>query len=1276
MKATMKFLAVIVSLGVVVSSLPAWAGGGGSSPSASSSPRGAADDGDKRAEASKSLRLADQAMKEGNLPLAEYYIERAEKLNVAYDPATAQFENTPAKARQKLAQLKAGGAKSGKASAKPAAATSGGTPADPFAARHRDSAVDSLTNDSKAKAKMFLEKGRAALTAKDLVGATSWYQKAVAAKAQFGPGEYSPETLAAELRRRGVEPTAAAPAEEDQAAAPPSDEEVRGPAERVVAPAGGDFPSGGDFAAQPVDPREIRAGDPLKRGAPPGRPAAAPLSGPQGEAFGLVSRARAALDRGDLETARKLAQQAEALQIPEEAYSPELIPWVILLDVNKAAARRRGAAPAGNFEPDAPPASAGGRPKYPVSQGLYDVGNDRTKNMPASQDTQEPTPAAESPQGAQELFDAGLKALADKKRDDAMRYFNQAWERRNELEPRSKQQLQDQMNSLRAGVIKPAAGKAPSALETVDAQQQLLQQKLAREIQAEQAAAEKMRGADPHGALEKLKKLRDRIRQAQLDPQAQKQLLIMADRGVLDTERYIETNKGKIELDDRNRTVQADVDRDRLRVIEVQNKLAQLVEEFNKLIDQERYAEAEVIAKQANELDPENPVVTTLVEKSRFVRRIASAMAIRDQKERGFHGALESVDEASKPFDDRNPIVFGDPKRWAELTGSRQKMLERQGKHLAPSEREIQQKLLSPVRVEFTETPLAVALDTLGKRVGINIVLDPQGLAAEGITSDTPITMNLGQEISLRSVLNIMLDSLRLSYVIQNEVLKVTSAQAKDSNVYAVVYNVADLVIPIPNFVPGYNVGLPAALRDAYNSLGYGSAAPTSGTVPLTVASNETAAAGNASVLAQMASPSMNGTFRQSDVHQPRSAGPGGLGGGAKADFDTLIDLITTTIAPTSWDDNGGAGSVSGFDTNLSLVVSQTQDVHEQIADLLEQLRRLQDLQVTIEVRFITLQDDFFERIGVQFDFSIKDNSNIQFNTSGQGVRSVADQNSPSAVIGLGPPVANIPNPTAFGDIDFRQGGFASAVPQFGGFDANTAANFGFAILSDIEVFLFVQASQGDNRSNILQAPKVTLFNGQQATISDSSQTPFVTSIIPVVGDFAAAHQPVIVVLSEGTSLSVQAVVSHDRRFVRLTLVPFFSKIGEVKEFTFNGRTTTRTGTGVTDPANPANLLGRNNEERITEGTTVQLPTFAFTTVTTTVSVPDGGTVLLGGVKRLSEGRNERGVPLLTKIPYVNRLFKNVGIGRTTRSLMMMVTPRIIIQEEEEERSVGRPLNN
>ena len=91
-------------------------------------------------------------------------------------------------------------------------------------------------------------------------------------------------------------------------------------------------------------------------------------------------------------------------------------------------------------------------------------------------------------------------------------------------------------------------------------------------------------------------------------------------------------------------------------------------------------------------------------------------------------------------------------------------------------------------------------------------------------------------------------------------------------------------------------------------------------------------------------------------------------------------------------------------------------------------------------------------------------------------------------------------------------------------------------------------------------------------------------------------------------------------------------------------------------------------------GEVLQMPTFSFTTVNTTVSVPDGGTASLGGVSRLSEGRTTRGVPILGKVPGLNRLFKNTGIGRSVSDLNMTVTPRIIILEEEEERQVGRVL--
>ncbi|MCK4683987.1 MAG: general secretion pathway protein GspD, partial [Pirellulales bacterium] len=277
---------------------------------------------------------------------------------------------------------------------------------------------------------------------------------------------------------------------------------------------------------------------------------------------------------------------------------------------------------------------------------------------------------------------------------------------------------------------------------------------------------------------------------------------------------------------------------------------------------------------------------------------------------------------------------------------------------------------------------------------------------------------------------------------------------------------------------------------------------------------------------------------------------------------------------------------------------------------------------------------------------------------------------------------------TNFFSLPFRQNSFGPGTyPTFPGLPdvTSSAANFGFAILSDIEAYFLIQAAQGNTRGNIMQAPKVTLFNGQNAYVSDTTQRPFVTSVVPVVGDFAAAQQPVITVLSEGTSVNVQAVVSSDRRFVRLTLVPFFSEIGQVDEFQFEGeRSTTakssdekqgtQADTGGVLPFQPGlsfQTQGSSETAFSSNGTTIQQPEFRFTTVTTTVSVPDGGTVLMGGIKRMREGRNEYGVPVLSKIPYVNRLFKNVGIARTTQSLMLMVTPRIIIQEEEEDKLLG-----
>jgi len=1005
------------------------------------------------------------------------------------------------------------------------------------------------------------------------------------------------------------------------------------------------------------------------------------------EALALLARARAAQARGDIDLAYQFAVKASELDVPESAFGPgEPRPSLMRMHLENVRQRRgTGAAHAGAVRTDRgeprsgvahgfpvkrsiyEPGSEVVQQRHPVVRSIYDSDNDSTRNVLAQ--GQDPIPSAAGPNitapnafheqrhdQALRLIRQGEKALTERDLQTAGEYFHQAWKYESQLDPATRTRLKDHMHVLRSASAPPRQiAPDDSSLEEISSQQQMLLSRTYAEVTRENAVADRMRPSDPIGARKRLVDLREKIAQSQLERSVQRQLVARVDRSIEATDRFIEENRAQIELDSRNAAVLEKVDRQRQVRLQIQDELAMLVEKYNTLMDERRWEEAEVLARQAHELAPESEVARTLTWQSRFVRRWQMQMALRDEKEEGFWRTMQNVGESAVPFDDRHPYQM--PERWDQLTEGRlARFMRDRNRRLSEEELKIQQALKMKVDVRFENRPLAEVVHTLARTAGVNVYLDPVGMSVEGVTSDTPVTIQCTQPISLRSALKLILEQFSLSYVIQDEVLKITSEQTREANVFVNVYDVADLVIPIPNFVPDYEIGLAGAIREAHAAVRLGMANGGANNVPLMLAESSTAEAANPSrgVMANMMNSGQFGSMPSTQAPHPLGYGPGGLGGASQADFDTLINLITSTIAPTSWVDAGGAGSVEGFDTNLSLVISQTQEVHEEIVDLLEQLRRLQDLQVTIEVRFIRLNDQFFERIGIDFDFDIDDNFTGAI---------LPDDTGPSLSVGLDPTGA----PTADLDLSFNQHGMGRAVPQFGGFDAASAATFGFAILSDIETFFFIEAAQGDQRTSVMQAPKVTLFNGQQAFVSDTTQRPFVTSVIPVVGDFAAAHQPVVVVLNEGTSLSVQAVVSPDRRFVRLTLVPFFSRIGQVDTFTFNGRQTSNSGTNVIDPTDNTQTV-QDGAEAVHEGTTIQLPTFSYVTVTTTVSVPDGGTVLLGGVKRLSEGRSEDGVPMLSKIPYINRLFRNVGIGRTTESLLLMVTPRIIIQEEEEEK--------
>lgn len=887
-----------------------------------------------------------------------------------------------------------------------------------------------------------------------------------------------------------------------------------------------------------------------------------------------------------------------------------------------------------------------------------------------------PLPAAEQlmPQGgdALQLLEAGENALRQGDRNGALERFRSAHAQRGQLDVVSQQRLQDhlQMLSSRGEMVSPRAANS-SLLNSASSGQAVLARQLSAELGKRQSEAAILRKTDPQGALAMLEDAGQLVKDSDLDAGMKTQLNRRVDLSIAETERFIRDNGAEIELDQANQAVLEDIDRQREVKRQVKVRLSELIDQFHALRDEQRYAEMEVVAKRAYDMAPEEPAAQLVWENAKFIRRTMLNREIDQMTEAGVDGAFRGIRrDAGEALRDIDKPINYDGQYWEDFVSGRAGSSDKNSRRSA-SEIEIQRKLRTPVLPRYDSMALAEVVQSLSELTGVNIYLDPRGLGQEGVRTDTPVSLDLGQEISLESALSLILEPLHLTYMIKNEVLKVTSEQLRDGEIEARVYNVADLVVPIPNFVPTSGMGLQGLINDAYEALpnvrrggGGGPVAYVPGQAAM-----DAGLPGNPNVLQQQQQ--FGGGSLGGGGGGAMGGGPGGLGGAAAADFDSLIDLIVSTVEHDSWMENGtGEGEIQPFPTNLSLVISQTQRVHEQITDLLEQLRRLQDLQVTIEVRFIRLTDSFFERIGIDFDFNIEDGGGAlvaDLNNVGstfEPPRTSATVGITGSPLGIGDP---LPDFTVDLDVPFRNSSFGLATPQFG--TPSDVGEFGFAILSDIEAFFLINASQGDTRANVLQAPKVTLFNGQQAIVVDTAFTPFVISVIPVVGEFAAAQQPVIVVLSEGTMMTVQAVVSDDRRYVRLTLVPFFSQIGEVNTFTFEGSETTTTSSNTTDSNDDGNNESNANDNNVVRsGTTVQLPTFEVIAVATTVSVPDGGTVLLGGIKRLREGRNEFGVPLLSKVPYIDRLFRNVGIGRETDSLMMMVTPHIIIQEEEEER--------
>jgi general secretion pathway protein D len=387
------------------------------------------------------------------------------------------------------------------------------------------------------------------------------------------------------------------------------------------------------------------------------------------------------------------------------------------------------------------------------------------------------------------------------------------------------------------------------------------------------------------------------------------------------------------------------------------------------------------------------------------------------------------------------------------------------------------------------------------------------------------------------------------------------------------------------------------------------------------------------------------------------------------------------------WSDEAGPAAIEYM--NGLLIITQTRRGHEKVSDLLEQLRRERAIMISVEARFCQVSDNFLQDISLDVDAAFMGssrfaNSNLPIpNATGTQIIN-QPVILPDGSTAMAAPVWQPPVPFAspgvwlqspvyadqiFGTPPTSQPIRISNASAVGGATTRTLLPLGGTafsalgvnegglsvsgtFLDDIQLGFLLRAIQADVRSTVLQAPRVTLYNGQRSYISVSTVMTYIADATPVVAQAAVGWDLQISAIPVGVTLDVKATVSADRRYVQMDLRPQQASLD----------------TSI----NPTGFQTYQITAAVPNGGiaafTIELPRVIVQDFKTTVSVPDGGTLLLGGTRKFSESDVETGVPILSKVPILKRLFNSRASLRTASNLLILIRPKVIIQAEEEHR--------
>ncbi len=330
---------------------------------------------------------------------------------------------------------------------------------------------------------------------------------------------------------------------------------------------------------------------------------------------------------------------------------------------------------------------------------------------------------------------------------------------------------------------------------------------------------------------------------------------------------------------------------------------------------------------------------------------------------------------------------------------------------------------------------------------------------------------------------------------------------------------------------------------------------------------------------------------------------------------------------------------------NNNLIISATPRYFEQISNLVKQLDK-EAPQVIIQALIVEVEldndDEFGVELGLQdsllFNRSIIDNVlTVQQTITGQNNVTQTNQTivSQEATPGF---LFNSINPLGTNNTNNVSNTAGQALSNFSLQRGNSDLGFGGLVLSasSESVSILIRALAAKRNVHVLSRPQIRTVDNVTAQIQVGQIVPVVNGVsVTAVG----SANPVIQQSEAGIILTVTPRISPDGNIVMET---------QAEKSDFNGSSVPI----FTDA---------------TTGNVVESPIKNITQVQTTVSVPNGQTVVLGGMITESDTTIERKVPWLGDIPLIGIPFRYDYSSTRRKELLVFLTPRIIRNDADSE---------